>query len=442
MSLDIERPDTSTGQPSGRAGAPSAPTWYDDRSQIVSGPAVATPPPGKSARSGRGRRLTELSAVALLAAVLSTGGTLAATQLWSSSSNPPSATTNSPSLGRGSDTADVAPVVQANAAAPNWTATAAAVSPSVVSITARSASGEGQGSGVVIDKTGYVLTNNHVVAGAQQLTVTLHDGVTYAATVKGTDPSTDLAVVQLTNPPADLEPIAFGDSSKLAVGDQVMAVGNPLGLSGTVTTGIISALDRPVRTEQAGESQQQSPFGGQQQQSSSEPVVTNAIQTSAAINPGNSGGALVNSAGQLIGINSAIASLGSSSSGQSGNIGIGFAIPVNEARDIATQLIQHGAAQHAYLGVTPVDGTATEGSTTRAGAQIQNVGAATPAAAAGLKVGDVVIAVGDQRIESADALVGTIRASQTGQDVTLTVLRDGQQVTLRATLAAKPTSTN
>ena len=200
-----------------------------------------------------------------------------------------------------------------------------------------------------------MLTNNHVVAGAEKLTVTLADGRTYEAEVRGTDPSTDLAVITIKNAPSDLTPIAIGDSDKIAVGDPVMAVGNPLGLAGTVTTGIVSALNRPVTTEAESDGGQADPNG--QAQGAGETVVTNAIQTSAAINPGNSGGALVNASGQLIGINSAIASLGSSSGGQSGSIGIGFAIPVNEATSIAKQLIDSGTAAHAYLGVTPQDGT-------------------------------------------------------------------------------------
>ena len=161
-----------------------------------------------------------------------------------------------------------------------------------------------------------------------------------------------------------------------------MAVGNPLGLAGTVTTGIVSALNRPVTTE-AESGGPADPYG--QGQAQSEPVVTNAIQTSAAINPGNSGGALVDASGQLIGINSSIASLGSSSGGQSGNIGIGFAIPVNEATSIAKQLIDNGTAAHAYLGVTPQDGTPSDGSATRAGAEVTSVGDGTPASQAGLR---------------------------------------------------------
>ena len=274
------------------------------------------------------------------------------------------------------------------------------------------------------------------MAGAQQLTVTTSDGRTFEAEIRGTDPSTDLAVITIAGNPSNLTPVAVGDSDDLAVGDPVMAVGNPLGLAGTVTTGIVSALNRPVTTQGEGGGQQD-PFG--QGQSQAEPVVTNAIQTSAAINPGNSGGALVNAGGQLIGINSSIASLGSSS-GQSGNIGIGFAIPVNEATSIAEQLIETGTATHAYLGVTPQDGSASDGAATRAGAEITSVGDDTPASAAGLQVGDVVTAVGGERVESALSLVAHIRERSAGDEVTLTVLRDGRSIEVSATLAAKPTS--
>ena len=160
------------------------------------------------------------------------------------------------------------------------------------------------------------------------------------------------------------------------------------------------------------------------------------------INPGNSGGALVNASGQLIGINSAIASLGSSSGGQSGSIGIGFAIPVNEATSIAKQLIDNGVAAHAYLGVTPQDGSASDGSATRAGAEVTSVGDDTPASKAGLKVGDVIVAVNGERVDSADSLIGHVREKSAGDEVTLTVLRDGKSVEIKATLAAKPTTNN
>jgi putative serine protease PepD len=410
----------------------SAPHWYGLPQNPVGPAAVtsSTQPQGNPRPKGR-RRIAELSAVASLAALLASGGTYAAAQLTSQDTQPPSAASSSATLGRGTDSA---PVIQADAAVPNWTATAAAVAPSVVSITATLRGGEAEGSGVIIDHHGHVLTNNHVVSGATSLTVTLADGRTYKATARGTDPSTDLAVVTIENAPASLTPIALGDSTKLKVGEPVMAIGNPLGLSGTVTTGIVSALNRPVTTSD--NAQQSDPFGGQT--ATSEPVVTNAIQTSAAINPGNSGGALVNAAGQLVGINSAIASLGSSSSGQSGSIGIGFAIPVNEATNIAQQLIATGSAQHPYLGVTPVDGSASDGSATRAGAQVRTVGSGTGAAKAGLKPGDVIVAVDGAQVDSAESLVAQVRSHEVGSRVTITVLRGGQSIDVTAILGTKP----
>lgn len=454
-------------------GEPTTPVWFGQTSEIprehaafglpAAGahpayppltPPPAGPPPSFPTRDGaepvqpgKRRRLTELTAVAALAALLASGGTYAAVQLGDSpqASSPASAS----SLGRG---ADAGPVVQADATNPNWTATAAAVAPSVVSITVKSGQSEAQGSGVIIDAKGHVLTNNHVVSGAgtgTTITVTLNDGRTYKATVAGTDPSTDLAVITLSGAPSDLKAIAIGNSDDLKVGDPVMAIGNPLGLAGTVTTGIVSALNRPVTTA-AEDTQPQDPFGqglpGQGQQPSTgsdgSAVVTNAIQTSAAINPGNSGGALVNASGQLVGINSSIASLGSSGSGQSGSIGIGFAIPANEAKSIASQLISSGKAEHAFLGVSLGDGTASDGTSQRAGAEITQISSGTPAADAGLQKGDVVIAVDSERVDSALALVANIRERAVGDKVTLTVLRDGKKIDLTATLVAKAATTN
>jgi putative serine protease PepD len=378
-------------------------------------------------RNKPGRRIAELSAVAVLAAALASGGTFAATKYG------PVAATATPQSSTSSSQNPSAPVVQANGSAPDWSATAKAVAPSVVSIMVAGRQGEGQGSGVVIDKSGRILTNNHVATGAgtgAAISVTLNDGRTYDAKIVGTDPTTDLAVLAITNPPSDLTPISIGDSSKLTVGQPVMAVGNPLGLAGTVTTGIVSALDRPVTTSASG-SQDPTGNGG-------DPVVTNAIQTSAAINPGNSGGALVTADGQLIGINSSIASLGSSQGGQSGNIGIGFAIPVNEAKSIADQLIATGKAQHAFLGVTSSDTTVTDNGSKRAAALVHAVTDGTPAAAAGLKANDAVIAIDGKPIDSSEALVATIHAHKVGDTVTMTVVRGGVHTDLKITLAARP----
>ncbi|WP_420853239.1 S1C family serine protease [Segeticoccus rhizosphaerae] len=313
-----------------------------------------------------------------------------------------------------------APVIQATGSSPDWTATAKAVSPSVVAIKVTNGQSGGQGSGVIIDTNGHVVTNNHVAtAGGSdaRITVTLNDNRTYRATVVGTDPSTDLAVLRITDPPSGLSPISLGNSSKLSVGEPVMAVGNPLGLAGTVTTGIVSALDRPVTTQ--GDS---SPLG-----QSSQPVVTNAIQTSAAINPGNSGGALVDESGQLIGINSSIATLGSGiGGGQSGNIGIGFAIPVNEVRSIADQLITNGKAEHAYLGVAGQDTTVQLGSARRSASEIR-VLADTPAAKAGLKTGDAVISIDGDSVDSWLSLVAQVHERAPGDKATVTVVRDGER---------------
>jgi putative serine protease PepD len=376
--------------------------------------------------------VAELVTVAVLAAVLTSTGTYAVTRVDG---------TAAPAAQAGSSaTTSAAPVVQADASAPNWSVTAAAVSPSVVAISVTSGQSGGQGSGVIFDTQGHILTNNHVVtAGGQnsQITVTLNDKRTYDATVVGTDPTTDLAVIKLTNAPGDLKAIALGDANALTVGEPVMAVGNPLGLAGTVTTGIVSALNRPVSTS---DQQPSDPFG-QQQQSSGEPVVTNAIQTSAAINPGNSGGALVNANGQLIGINSAIASLGSSGgSSQSGNIGIGFAIPVNEARSIAEQLITTGKATHPYLGVSSKDGVVPDGSAKRAAAVLTNVVSGTPADKAGLRVGDAIIAVDGNSIDGSLSLVAQIRERSVGDKVTLKILRNGQSKDINVTLINKPTT--
>jgi putative serine protease PepD len=406
-------------------------------------PMSPVPPPERPPSSSKGerrnrRRLAETGGVALLAAVLASGGTWAAVEAGGEgvAGNPaPAATAQTLKQGSTSPT-----VIQGNSSAPDWTAVAKAVSPSVVSIDVQLSNGEAAGSGVIIDDQGHVLTNNHVVegAGSGSITVALADGRTYNASIVGTDPSTDLAVIKIQGAPSDLTPMTLGNSGKVAVGDPVMAVGNPLGLSGTVTTGIVSALNRPVTT--TGSEQNQSPFGGQTTGST---VVTNAIQTSAAINPGNSGGALVNSKGELIGINSSIAQLGSSgpfSSGQSGNIGIGFAIPVNEAQAIATQLIDKGHADHAFLGVNARDAVVTDGAAKRAGAEVVQVVSNTPAAKAGLKQGDVIIAVDGARIDSSTALVAQVRALQVGQQVTLTVVRDGKRQDVPVTLAVQPST--
>jgi putative serine protease PepD len=292
------------------------------------------------------------------------------------------------------------------------------VLPSVVSISTRSIDGAGTGSGFVIDSNGYILTNNHVISDAAQsggsIQVSLSDGTFYAAKVIGRDASYDLAVLKIGA--SGLKALQFGDSDAVAVGDSVIAIGSPLGLSGTVTTGIISAKNRAVT---AGESNTESAF-------------INALQTDAAINPGNSGGPLVDATGAVIGVNSAIASLGTTS--QIGSIGLGFAIPINQARKTADQLIKNGVATY------PVIGVSLNMNYTENGAQVSTNGRGIlpggPAAKAGLRGGDVIISIDGKEIYSPEELIVSIRAKNVGDRVTLEFMRDGLKKTVTLTLIA------
>lgn len=319
-------------------------------------------------------------------------------------------------------------VIQADPSHPDWTAVAAAASSSVVAIQVVGTGGNGsQGSGVVIDAQGHIVTNNHVVSstGTNASIAVLLGHTSYAATVVGTDPATDLAVLALVNPPTDLSVIGFADSNTLAVGDPVMAIGNPLGLDNTVTNGIVSALNRPVTTP-AVSSGSSSPQG--------DLVVTAAIQTNAAINPGNSGGALVNAAGELVGITSSIATLSSSGDSQSGSIGIGFAIGSDQVRYVADQLIEKGYADHPQIGVSANDVSGIG----QRGAQIVRVTAGSPAADAGLQVGDVITSVNGEPVGSTESLVALVRAGQVGKPMELSVLRGSSTRTITVTPTAAP----
>ena len=280
---------------------------------------------------------------------------------------------------------------------------AARVLPSVVSIETMSKDGGGSGSGFVIDPNGYLLTNNHVVADALPIKVILNDGREFAAKILGRDESYDLAVLKIKV--TGLKALQFGDSDKVQVGDSVIAFGSPLGLSGTVTQGIISAKDRPVT---AGDENSSTSF-------------ISALQTDAAINPGNSGGPLVDATGAVIGVNSAIASLGSSLGSQTGSIGLGFAIPINQARKTADQLIRDGKATYPVIGVL-VDMNSTSG-----GALISDKASAIlaggPAAKAGLKPGDLITAIDGIKINTPEELIIQIRTHNVGDEVTITYLR-------------------
>lgn len=295
------------------------------------------------------------------------------------------------------------------------------VLPSVVSISAQSSNGGGTGTGFVIDSTGYILTNNHVISDAAvdggEIEVQLNDGTTLQASIVGRDSSYDLAVLKVNR--TGLTALTFGNSDDVAVGDSVIAIGSPLGLSGTVTLGIVSAKDRAVT---AGESQGDSSF-------------INAIQTDAAINPGNSGGPLVNSAGAVIGVNSAIATLGSSSlSSQSGSIGLGFAIPINQARKTAQQLIENGKATY------PVVGISVDMQYAGDGAKVADTSNAIlpggPAAKAGLRAGDLITTFDGRTITTPEELIVAIRSKNVGDRVEIKYIRSGKSYTTSLTLTA------
>ena len=317
----------------------------------------------------------------------------------------------------------VAAVPASNSSGTDWTDVAAAVSPAVVTIQTQGASSGGTGSGVIYDAQGDIVTNYHVIAsvlGGGQIQVTLADGRLYSAKVVGHDKTTDLAVIRLDNPPSNLTVARFASSANLEVGAPVMAIGAPLGLSNTVTTGIVSALNRPVEVSMDEDS------SSQDTQASSDLVVTNAIQIDASINPGNSGGPLFDTSGAVIGINSSIKSLATSSDGQAGSIGLGFAIPSDLVVSVADQLIASGTASHGMLGVTVKAATTTVGSDTYVGAEVQDVSAGSGASAAGIRAGDVIVKVEGQEVTSPKQLIGYVRRYKAGDTVTMTIVRDGQ----------------
>ncbi|MER7272908.1 trypsin-like peptidase domain-containing protein [Dactylosporangium sp. NPDC000244] len=359
------------------------------------GPPPGYPPhpgqPGYGQPGGqRGGRVGLLIVGAVVLALLSAfGGGLVATQL-------------------AGDKQAASPSVVSQNPAPNLDRSsvggvAETVLPSVVDIS----TGEAEGSGVIMTADGQVITNNHVVAGATKLQVTFSTGKTAAATVVGTDPAGDIAVIKIQGV-SGLTPAKFGDSDALRVGDTVLAVGSPLGLQGSVTAGIVSALHRTIEGEQGGKS------------------IADAIQTDAAINPGNSGGALVNLRGEVVGINTAIATAGENS----GNIGVGFAISANRARSSADQLAKGGKVSHPYLGVQLTDGNG--------GALIGGVVAGGPADKAGLKTGDLVTKFGSATVNDATGLINAVQGAKAGDKVQVTINRNGSEQTVTVTLGEAP----
>jgi putative serine protease PepD len=275
----------------------------------------------------------------------------------------------------------------------------------VVEITVRSTGSSAEGSGFVYDSSGHIVTNQHVVNGGDSISVKFWNGKTYSATLVGSDTSTDLAVIKVNAPASQLFPLTLGSSSKAAVGDPVVAIGSPFGLEETVTAGIVSALHRSIDS--------QSQF-----------AIPDSIQTDAAINHGNSGGPLLNAQGQVIGVNAQIRS----DSGD--NAGVGFAIPSDTVRSIAGQLISSGKAVHAYLGVS-LESSATA-------ARVAQVQPGTPAQKAHLRTGDVVTAVGGTTVDSAEALTRAIDSHKPGETVSVTIRRDGKDITAQVKLASRP----
>jgi S1-C subfamily serine protease len=300
----------------------------------------------------------------------------------------------------------------------------------VVTVKVTTPQGEALGSGFVIDGQGHIVTNDHVVDGATSISVEFADGASYDAQLVGADPSTDVAVIKVSAPSSELTPLQLGDSSTVQVGDQVVAIGSPLGLDETVTSGIVSALNRTIT-------------------SPNQFAINGAIQTDAAINHGNSGGPLLNQSGQVIGINSQI------ESDSGGNDGIGFAVPSNTVKSVASQLIQTGVVEHAYLGVavTTVDDQTASALGIPAGVEVTQVRNGTPAANAGLEAatsgqvvngqqfpvgGDVITAVDGQKISSSEELQSVIGAKKPGDSVTVTYTRDGSEHTVSVTLGTRP----
>ena len=406
---------------------------------------VWAPAPEETTTKPRSPKVGLIAALAVGALVGGVSG--AGVAAWAVSANQPATVTSSAAAPQNitvNDTQDVNVV----------TAVAAKAEPSVVTISASTNNAAGTGSGVILSKDGYVLTNTHVVTLDGQVAnptiqVTTSDGHLYGATIVGTDPIADLAVIKLKNA-SNLNPASFGDSTKLNVGETAIAIGAPLGLSNTVTEGIVSAINRSISIASSAapapgsnsdtSPNQNSPFdfrfdngdGSQQPTTAQATISLPVIQTDAAINPGNSGGALLNSNAEVIGINVAIAGTGDSSTTgtQSGNIGVGFAIPADLAQRVANELIQNGKASHGLLGATVED--ATSGPVV--GAELHSVSAGGAAAAAGLQAGDVVTNFNGIQITGATDLTAQVRYLAAGSKTDLTYVRGGKSATVSVTL--------
>ncbi|MFC4980075.1 S1C family serine protease [Streptomyces atroolivaceus] len=417
-------PPSPQQPPAGSAAWPPPPPVIPSYADGGSPPAWGAPAPSEPEPPRRRRARGLVAAVA--AAALVAGGVGGALGYWAADSNDSGSSSGSTTVAASNSPKDF------KREAGTVAGVAASALPSVVTIDAQSGAGDGEGgtgTGFVYDKEGHILTNNHVVASAAdsgQLTATFSNGKKYDAEVVGRAQGYDVAVLKLKNAPDGLAPLALGDSDKVAVGDSTIAIGAPFGLSNTVTTGIISAKDRPVASGDG---------------SSNKNSYMSALQTDASINPGNSGGPLLDAGGAVIGINSAIQSTSGGGVGQSqaGSIGLGFAIPVNQARNVAEQLIKTGQPVYPVIGATVTMEEKT------GGAVISEEGAGGtpavtpdgPAAKAGLKAGDVITKFNGTTVESGPTLIGEIWTHKPGDKVTLTYTRDGKTSTAELTLGER-----
>ena len=372
-----------------------------------SGPPV--PPSGPSAKTKPGRRFVAAAgSIIVLGAASGVGGAYAYDKIHDDNTTPAVSSLNSDNNNERAATGAVEKVAQT-------------VLPSVVQINVKGSSEAGSGTGIIISSDGQILTNNHVVEGAANggtITVSFNDGTITSAKILGRDSVTDLAVIQAKDK-TGLTPAVLGNSSELKVGQEVVAIGSPFGLESTVTSGIISALNRPVSSSDGSNSDQGSVFP--------------AVQTDAAINPGNSGGPLVDLDGRVIAINSAIRTSSDTSTEQSGSIGLGFAIPIDLAKSVSKHLVKGEKVEHARIGITVTNSVQEDGITTT-GAEVKDVTKGGAGDKAGIKKGDVVTALNNTPVASSDGLVAAIRGYQPGEKVTLTILRDGKKQDINVTL--------
>lgn len=441
----LETPQAAPEQYGHQPAAPHAPqgSSFAYGAPVPAGHPVGKPRPPKK-RIGSGTFLAGMLVAGLVGGTVATGADLL---LDSANSGQNNATAQPQSV-----------VVNDTESVNEITAAAAKASPSVVTISVSGGNSGGSGSGIILDTDGHILTNTHVVTLGGQVAdaaveVRTNDGKVFPAQIVGTDPLSDLAVIKIDAP--DLQPATLADSSDLNVGDVAIAIGAPLGLSGTVTDGIISTLNRTISVQSSAVPEEQTdapeqdpgdrfnflpPDGSQAPQPGTQgSIYLNVIQTDAAINQGNSGGALVDSQGRIIGVNVAIASAGSGES--AGNIGVGFSIPINYAQRVAEEIIANGEATHGFLGVSvgaAASNNAERGSSFSVGAQVQSVEPGSPAETSGFREGDVIKRVGALPIEDPQALTAAIRMLAVGESTQVELVRGSETLTLDVTVGESP----